>query len=141
MGADYTAIAVIGVDIDMSKIPVIRTKEKVGDHNYPETMNYDPVTGKQLWTIQEERQFSFFSDEDNCVVFPKDVKLFNSTDNEDYILGFGIDDTYSNGGNAIDSARLPDIVKLKEQLKALLEPFGMWDEERFKLYSILYCSY
>lgn len=37
--------------------------------------------------------------------------------------------------------RYDDIEQLKEELKAKLEPHGLWDEESFGIWIIQYCSY
>jgi hypothetical protein len=41
----------------------------------------------------------------------------------------------------IDKCDISDIQAIKEQMQAKLEPLGLWDESKFGLWSILYCSY
>jgi hypothetical protein len=144
MGADYTAIAVIGIEIDEKKIPVTKHKEKTFNHNYPETVKYCPDTGKPLWKKWTTPNFTFDPDQESDetkLIKLMDIEVFKGTDDKPVILGYGTNDTDSNGGNDYSFVNMPDINLIKTSLKNALEPYGMWKESEFGLYSVLYCSY
>jgi hypothetical protein len=146
MGADYTAKAVIGCILDYDKIPIIRKKVKAFKHDIPETsdVKFDAKTGRPLWEEHSYPAFTF-NEEDRGTetkkINKKGLKIYQGTDGEPTILGFGVSDTYSNGGNTYDFATLPNIPALKEKLKSILEPLNMWNEKEFGLYALLDCSY
>lgn len=150
MGADYSAFAIIGCIIDLKKIPVITKKVKAFEHNVPEDsdVKFDAKTGRALWEEEEYLEYTFETDYEGERVGPdtkkvdkKGLKLYYGTDGEPVILGFGVGDTYSNGGNDYDFRSLSDTNEIKEKLKSILEPLGMWNEKKFGLYSLLECSY
>lgn len=142
MGVDYKAKAVIGIILDEEKIPTKKFKNKTFDHNYPESMRFSPVDGRKLWDEREIPEFTFDEEsrDTRLIPLPKNIKLFHGTNGEPIILGFGISDTDSNGGNDYCFKKLPE-EDIRTKIKAVLEPLNLWNEETFGLYSILYCSY
>lgn len=153
MGADYSAYAVIGCQVELDNIPVKKERVKAFKHDYPDDgeIKFDPKTGKALWKTVEYPEFAFDYDkydhpDDNGgktkIVKLGTLKMYHGTDGEPTVLGVGTgENTYSNGGEDCDFMPLPDMESIKKKVKEVLEPIGMWNEETFGLYSILYCSY
>ena len=151
MGADYSSIAIIGVGVDLDKIPKKKTKVKAFAHDYPEDWKVDPKNpSKKLWIEGSFPEVAFDDDEGDInsehtklIKLPEGVKLFKGTDGQPTILGIGAETGSSNGGDDCTLTSLDglDLIKLKVQLKVILEPLGMWEEGDFGLYALLYCSY
>ena len=162
MGADYTAITVIGVCLphaeDLPKAKVMARK-RAFDHDYDESYEFHPKSGDKLWLDeQEEVEADYpaiildqegYIEEDEIkegqrVVDLTDIEGLDctcSTDNYRSFFGYVLETGSSNGGQSVCFEALPDIQKIKTQIKEKLEPLGLWDEEEFGVYSILYCSY
>lgn len=151
MGADYTSMAIIGVGVNLKKIPKKKTRVKAFEHDFPEDWKVDPKNpSRKLWIEEEYLEFAF-DDEQNDYVenmtklikLPEGVRIYSGTDGEPTILGIGAETGSSNGGDDCTLTSLDDlnITVFKEQLKAILEPLKMWKEKDFGLYALLYCSY
>lgn len=166
MGADYKAVAVIGIKIDTRTIPKIKesVKKPAFKHNYSEDDIFHPKTGKRLWTdemMEVDRDVPKYTLQDRdsgqtgvyehrfksgelisvCLKqFPYNNLKINMGAEEDYIYYIGLvaDNTYSNCGSKEDFKPIPD--NIKTRTRDLLEPYGLWQEEDFGLYSILDCS-
>lgn len=136
MGADYHAYAVIGIVVDSSKFYHEPRTVKAFDHDYPEDMKFCPQTGKELWALDEEPIEGFDEDRYTLGGFP----IVQGTDGKIEVLA-----VCRNGADDYDRGKvkpLPDnLDELKQQVKSLLEPLGQWDERKWGLYAILYCSY
>ena len=134
MGADYYSYAVIGMEItDHEEKLWIHSKQRAFNHNYPETMNFDPKTGKKLW--EEIKAPAVGVDEygENLLGF----KLVYGTNQEScFVAGAVVRSDYAKKCDTI-----PDIQAIKKEMQAKLETLGLWDESKFGLWSILYCSY
>lgn len=181
MGVEYSAIAVLGIKIDLDVIPKIKktVKKPAFKHDYSEKDTFHPKTGKKLWTDETmeidsdyrkyilcdeegyedepdgiyEQYFRKDGDEDNeiaikCLCKFKDGiecegKLCYVWEEDGYVhgtfIGLTVDNTGSNGGDATDFKSVPE--GIKEKIKNFLEPYGLWDEKKYGLYTILYCSY
>ena len=57
MSTDYNGVLAHGVMVERQKTKP--TKTKIGNHNYPETMNFDPQTGKPLWQTSDEEDLDY----------------------------------------------------------------------------------
>lgn len=144
MGADYHAKAVIGIEINEADIPKKHFKVKAFDHDYPEDWEVEPTKpNRKLWKEGNfpEFDFEYAQEFTRKIELPKNIQLFKGTDGQPAVLGFGIETGSSNGGIDYEFEPISDITDIKNSLKNLLEPLGMWDETSFGLYSILYCSY
>jgi len=148
MGADYTAYAVIGCEIDLSTIPVHKEKVKAFNHSFPEDMNFDPKSGAKLWKEDSYPEFCFGkNDQDDKrtkIIDIDKLKLYRGAEGCITVLGFGCgEDTYSNAGAEYDFKELNTgtYIYLYNKIKEVLSSIGMWDELKFGLYAILYCSY
>ena len=78
-------------------------------------------------------------DEENLGEFD----VFHATDHVISVAGVGLTTGSSNGGDPNTFKSLDDVNvdEIKEKLKSILEPVGQWDESKFGLHAILYCSY
>jgi hypothetical protein len=143
MGADYKSYAVIGIKIENKLIPRKKHKMKAFTHDFPENWVADPTTGRKLWQEYDEPEFSFDAYERASIKpkLPTGVAVFYETNNGGeepaFVLGYGITGVDFYTGCKV----LPDVDKLKADLKELLTPLGLWDEQKFGLYSICHCSY
>jgi hypothetical protein len=156
MGADYRAISVIGIILpDKDELPKakISVRKKAFQHTYEDgtVFEFDPKTGQKLFIDDEKEEIETnypailydINSEDpeiNQTVLkaPAGLDFHYGTDCMNICLGYGS----SNGeDSAIKFKAIPDIEAIKTTLQELLEPLGLWDEKKFGLYTILYCSY
>ena len=144
MGVDYSSYAVIGIEIDETKIVKETFKRKAFKHNFPENIKFDPQTGKKLWEESElpavyfEDGKMYAKDEDAVNLHQYGFSIFTNTDDQRKVIGFGLcadDDADVRFDNAIDMGLI------EARLGELLEPFGLWDQSKFGLYAIQHCSY
>lgn len=156
MGADYRAYAIIGVmlpeDGDLPRAKITGRK-RAYKHNFDDDgiTEYHPKTGKKLWLDEKTEveadypAITFDEDESGAGMTylepPKGLEYHTGTDMNPRFLGCIVGTGNSNGGDDTEFSEIPDIKKIKEQIKALLEPLGIWDEKAFGLYANLYCSY
>ena len=162
MGADYTAKAIIGICLpDEEDIPraLISVRKKAFSHNYKdnEQNEFHPKDGRKLWLDEKEQikanypAFVFDKHDElnedsirigqKIIKIPEELEFATGTDDNNLCLGFVLETGSSNGGQDLEFVNLPNIDKMKTQLKNLLEPLNLWDEANFGLYSMLYCSY
>jgi hypothetical protein len=137
MGADYSSYAVIGVEINSDGLYTVTETPATGEKSF------NPDTGERLMhkerTPIEGFERGVVSGDDSF----KDFPVFWTTDSESCVIGIGVGGTYSNGGEDVCMMSIDDvnIEALKQELKEVLEPIGLWDESKFGLYTILHCSY
>ena len=166
MGADYTALAVIGIALpDGDDLPKAKTfvRKKAFVHNYDDdgTNEFHPKTGKKLfldekieveadyplyvYDLYDDEEPSDLENDNNQTIIrpPKGLKFAVGTDESNICLGAVIRTGSSNGGDEYGFLKIPDlyIANVKARLKDLLEPHGLWDEGKFGLHAILQCSY
>ena len=161
MGADYYAKCVIGVILpDSDELPKLKklVRKKAFKHDYEDDGEYefDPKTAKKLFLDEKEEvetdlpAFIFdpdmrqedLEDKNQVVIKPlKGIEYAVGTNNSNLCLGLVMETGSSNGGDDYAFMNIPDIEKIKEKLKNLLEPHGLWNEGKFGLHLILYCSY
>jgi hypothetical protein len=133
------ASAIIGVKIDESKLYKKVTK-KAFPHNYDESFQFDPKSGKPLWKT-EKTPIKEFDEEEETL---SGLKVVFSTDHfHCFVSAFGTGTSYDENGYSKIELENSDgfIDKLKKELKKALEPLGLWDEKSFGLYSVIYISY
>lgn len=128
------ATAVLGIKVNPEKFFTTK-RTRAFLHRYSEEYEYDPKTGKPLWT----NKIAAISNAQSC---PSDKNPYrlgrykNWTafsileDKEHQILGVGC---CSCGPLAFE--QLGDISNIKQKLKEDLTPIGVWQEENFGLYS------
>jgi len=137
MGVDFYSYSFIGQKIDKHKLS--QTVEKPGcSHNPPKGVNFCPQCGKQARITEEEEIVDLES--------IKELSVCYTTDSEEMFVA--LRDHYtssgsSRGGKDTGFVFLSDdaVKAAKKQLKAILEPHGLWDEKHFGLWAVQYCSY
>lgn len=136
MGADYKAVALIGIKISNDDL-FYEQDVRAFPHNRPRTERYDSKTGQPLWTTEEFCHLENFGDEQW-----EDFDVIR-TEDECYVCCLQASDTYSNGGNTEDMASLKkfDLESEKVRLKKALEKHKLWNEDNFGLWTVLQCSY
>lgn len=164
MGADYYAKTVIGVRLPRNEeLPraKILTRKKAFDHDFDDDgkVEFHPKNGKKLWLDEKERvdadypayifdleflgadSYRYKLKGQTVIEFPEDLEITYDTNHNNDYLGKIIETESSNGGQNVVFEQVPDIDSIKKIIKECLELFGLWDEERFGIYTILYCSY
>jgi len=136
MSVNYYAYAVIGCGVPMDDLYKERQIPHVG-HHVPSGAKFCPTCGKPAEITIREPIFN--EDSDTLGGFT----VWWGTDRKYAVIGDGASTGSSNGGEEViysnvDWDRIGD---LKAQLKEMLSAFGLWDESKFGLYAILYCSY
>lgn len=167
MGVDYHAHAIIGVLLP--EIPKAKRliRKPAFDHGYEDDgkMEYDPKTGRKLWLEETTEAIAEYPgivmiesyiDRNGIVCdnyyeplregqillrIPVDLKVIWATYEDKRYIGFVVTTTTCDPTNTSHSCALPDINKLKEDLKSLLEPHDLWWGESFGLHSIIRCSF
>lgn len=137
MGVDYSTYVVIGCEIDKEKLYI---SEKVRscdcDVDGIENMSFCSKCGKTVWKEIEDTVEGY--DESKDTLFGYDLRY--GTDHERcwvIIRGARADDKNS----AIKLEVIDNISELREELKAAIGPAGFWEEKKFGIWAIHYCSY
>lgn len=162
MGADYSAHAIIGVELpDPESLPnlKIKVRKKAFKHSFEDDgeTEFDPKTGKPLW-LDEVMDvdsddpavvYDLYDDGDDIELVdgqkvlkaPKGMDFNVGTDEDSIFIGVVVSTGSSNGGEETEFLPMPDVDKIRSDLRGCLEPLGLWDESKFGLYVNLYCSY
>jgi hypothetical protein len=162
MSVSYYARAVVGIELpNESSIPraIIKKRKKAFEHDYPDDgfMNFHPKDGRKLWTDEKIESKSNYPSilfdcssmpeegsvrEGQCLIsFPKGIEITYSTDRRRRFVGRVVNTCSSDSDEDVGFSKVLDTETLKESLRVLLEPVGLWDEDKFGIYSVLYCSY
>lgn len=139
MGADWSAISVIGCRVSTDKLYVTTTK-KTCEHPFNKSFAFCPVCGKPATTASEEPQ-SFF-DEGKEKIQDFDVLFIDNGDDPPTYAVIGA--LIATNGDYEEPLLTPlpnDVGETKERLRQALEPLGLWDTDQFGLWTILGCSY
>jgi hypothetical protein len=158
MGVDYSAHTVIGVELpNVDDLPRLKekTRKRAFKHSFKDDgeHEFDPKSGKPLWLAETEEvetdEPSVVYDDDNyegntlegqrLLKAPDGMGFCWGTDQESVFLGI-VSGTGSDNEEA-DFMEVPDIEATKMSLKGALDPLGLWDESKFGIYTVLYCSY
>ena len=155
MSVVYKSYAVIGIEIDLNKCFKMGTERNckcvvAGIEN----MKFCPTCGLKAHHMVQNPISEYDDDvrtEHGGGPFEKTLCgypiLFNSYDEEEGCGGKGValvalywasDNKQHNSVMAKLSLNLEEI---KEEMKNKLDPLGMWDEKKFGLWSLLYCSH
>jgi len=149
MGADYSSYAVVGVEIDQSKL---FTTEKVrgckcdmGDVN-PETTKFCPLCGKEVWK-EEETPIPAYNEDADSGPFYRCLGPYMLVFTTDYrrcfagVILCGPADGDRGDEDAL-MAELPyDLKSIRDEMRRQLEPLGLWQEDKFGLWAVQHCSY
>lgn len=137
MSVDFSAITVLGIKLDESDLSA-RREVRGCEHSVPDDAAYCPACGKKVR---------------NTVVSPISIldrgsgKLGSfclitvAPDSGPCIAGvvLGKTDGYTGPIVCYDLTKL-DAPKVKKELRKLLEPFGIFREDAFGLWTVLECS-
>lgn len=138
MSVNFYSYSVIGVEIDEDDLYQPAKMVKAFEHNHGRDVKFCPQTGKECW--KEVREPISEWDEYQTL---GEYKVHHSTDQRRYVVGIVASETgSSDGGDDVAFNKLPhNIEGEKERLKSFLKPLGLWNDRKFGLYAILYCSY
>ena len=131
MSVDYYSNAVIGCEVPVEKL-YRKVIVKHTEHNWTQGDRYCPVCGEEIETTVEK---PIFNDTNNTI---GKFELVWSTDNVRAFVGLASED---DGDSTHKPVKLPSIEALESELASVLNPLGLWDADKFGLYSVLYCSY
>ena len=150
MSTDYFANAVIGVEVDVDKV-FIRRKYRCCDclNEIGDNDNFCPNCGKKAWQFINGSIEEYEDNADSIGFEPptlcgfRVVQRWGYKDNPDsqsviqmFVVGAGVKH-HANYGK--DPNMLPlekDIATIKAELKAKLEPLGLWEESKFGLWAV-----
>ncbi len=132
MSASYYSYAVIGCQIPLGKL----FKEKIVTYEHRHTTlpdtNFCPTCGEVIRKTEVE-EIDF---EGKLGV----LELIWTTDQREAFIGYFIKvanyDTKQFGFMDIS-----DVSSMKENIRTILSPLNLWDESKFSLYIVQYCSY
>lgn len=133
MGASYSAMMVVGVPFDRKFLWQPPKKVRAFDHNYPESMNFDPDSGRALWEEEEESIPGY----DDAAETLGGCHIVTGGDYGGCWIGAI---TLSQGEyDKPGFCRLTaaDLEQAREKLRTVLEPLRAWDESKFGIYTIL----
>lgn len=146
MGVYYHAQSIIGVEID-HRCLITEITVRAFKHNHPQTMKYDPKTGKPLWRVETNTIKEFNEDKKTLHTPHGDFKVVIDGYDEHMdrvFVGFVFaGNTDSNGGPTVDFAPLPvNIEELKDNLRKGLQAVlgDVWHPNKFGVYAILKIS-
>ena len=130
MSVTYYSYAVIGCQIPLSKL----YEEKIITYEHRHTTlpdtNFCPICGEVIRKTEVEE-----------VDFELSVlELIWSTDRREAFIGYfmRVADFDAKHFGFMD---VSDIPSMKENIRTILSPLNLWDESKFSLYIVQYCSY
>jgi len=132
MGADYYAYAVIGCEVPVNKLYKEYQKPHA-DHAVPDGAKFCPTCGKPASITA---RYPIFNEDNDSI---DNFHIYWGTDNKYAVIGTGV--TMSSRGLGFMHFDEIPAINLRLQLRDTLFPFGLWDEEKYGLYAVLYCSY
>jgi hypothetical protein len=91
MGADFYSRAAIGLRVNPADLWQSPAKVKTFDHNYSEEFEFDPKSGKKLWTMEKRPIPGFEAD---APAFGK-YKMAHTTDQNDFVIAIALAETGS----------------------------------------------
>ncbi len=130
--ATSRASAVIGVSVDLDlleekftvTIPSCEHAERLGN-------KFCPVCGTR---VEDETDFDAYDVLDEIVEsLPDGFLATDENDQTEVVIGYGV--TADDAGT-VAFLPLPDVMATANALKEVLEPIGLWDDERFGLYAV-----
>jgi len=129
MSTDYKAYTVIGVKIPEEKLHV--TTKKRGCSHKEAASKHCAECGKPMWITAKEEIPAYITYQEDSQFAGLDG-IDEGTDRDDIYVGEVLEHLFE---------KIPDIEKLKEKIRLALEPLKLWDEKKFGIYTVLYCSY
>ena len=136
MSVSYTAKAIIGIPVDSGIFYLPPKTVKAFEHDYPPTMKFDPQSGRKLWEEEEECRPEYDERHETFGGFP----LVRAGDHDGTWLAVLLCEDADYGRKNKFRPLPADLEEQKAALRALLDPLGAWDEEKFGLHAIQYVS-
>lgn len=137
MSVSYWCYAAIGVKIDPKKLMRMEIVRNCHCETEP-TGKYCSNCGKEAFE-EIETPIEIFEDQETILGY----KVIYGTDHKESIIAAfeaRAKDFYEDKKKSFQ--QLPDNLKeIREKMRDSLGPLGLWDEKKFGLWSILYCSY
>jgi len=151
MGVDFRATALIGVELDKSKM--MKTYRERGCEHEISSAKYCGICGEHTW-IEYEDYLEVFSEEpetsDGDALKSNEVfsgyNLASTTDDHRVFLGVEVsawDGIVTNEAKMEPIEHYTDnlVLQIRNDLKTFLEPYDLWDESKFGLWAIAHVSY
>lgn len=143
MGADAYAYTIFGVLVPFK---TFYTKKKIKNfkHDYDESMNFCPVTGRPLWGVETEYVEEFNEVDEKIGEFNyvyQDHYCDEDKEDDQMIFLGKVTETRYNKSTVFNPFDANEIETLKAKLKAFLEKYNAWDEKSFGVYTHSYLSY
>ena len=136
MSVRYSAITILGVKLDESDL-LARREVQGCEHSVPDDATYCPTCGKKVKNVV----VSSISILDRGSGKLGSFSLITvDPDSSHYIAGavLGEAGEFPKSMSCYDPTKL-DVPKVKEELRELLEPFGIFREDAFGLWTVLRC--
>ena len=143
MGVDYAACTVVGVEIDKAALySKKKTRHRGCEHPLPDGSD-DPFCsqcGRKAWIESTVSEPLPFYDEDSDTFSGLDV-VYDQCYDEDKTQFFVGTATTMDMQCGIPAMMSPSVVEeTKRQLQAVLEPLGLWDEDKFGIWTFVQYS-
>ncbi len=130
MSVSYYSYAVIGCQIPLGKLFKEEVVEFVHRHTTLPDTNFCPICGE----VVRKKEVVEIDLEDKLGV----LELIWSTDQREAFIGYFVK---ADDGTPSRFMDISNTLQMKEDIKNILSPLGMWDEKKFSLYVVQYCSY
>jgi hypothetical protein len=152
MGVDFRATAMIGVELDKSKM--MKKYEARGcEHEISsQDAKYCAICGKEIW-VEYEDYLEVFSEEPETSdgdalksgeVFSGGYQLAYTTNCDRVLIGIKVS-APTHGGREAEMWKFSYYSYIVDgiirDLSEYLKPYGLWDESKFGLWAIAYVSY
>jgi hypothetical protein len=136
MSVTYKACTIIGIKIS-SSILRVTAKRRGCSHKEAESKHCSEC-GKLMWISYNKEIPAYAAYQGNDKFAGLDATTTGSESNDDLYVG----EIYEQGDDETPSFKqVPDIEKIKNKVKTALESSNLWDEKKFGIYTVLYCSY
>ncbi len=140
MGTSYSSYAIIGVEVDPEKFyttEVVRSCDCHVSFNFDDPPKFCSNCSKEFM-VKDRKEIEGWNEFEEIL---HGLKIIYGTDQERAFVGI-VNAKQNDYDNSKSFSQLSsvDLAELKEELKNKLGPM-FWDENKFGLYSVLYCSY
>jgi len=150
MGVSYYAHTFLGLKLDKDQI-MVEQRERMFDHDHPDTPDliFDPKTGKKLWTTVSRVRPELVKFDENEATEEVEEDENAVTPSLHVEAGFAMlyvvhNQVSSYRSDEMDLTPLADdptwIPRVVEKLKEITEPLGLWDPNRFGIWTSIDAS-
>lgn len=141
MGLKLTVCTVVGVEVAKTAFYIKgTTRERGCKHPLPSEVKFCPQCGEPAWLEQTDKEPLPLYDEDGETFAGLDVfpDQYGDEDQRFFVGTATMMDAYE----GIPEMLSPDIVEeTKQQLKTVLEPLDLWDEDKFGIWTFVQSSF